>query len=95
MSESGLNRGLNNYPHKGKSGKINYPYLCQENVVCVYADANGLHELNNEQGHDAGDRMLQTVAREMQSRFGDAHTYRVGGDEFVAFVPDREPEMGL
>ena len=91
LSETDLLTGLKNR-NCFENSKINYPYLCQENVVCVYADANGLHELNNEQGHDAGDRMLQTVAREMQSRFGDAHTYRVGGDEFVAFVPDREPE---
>ncbi len=29
-----------------------------DSLSCIYADANGLHELNNSQGHAAGDRML-------------------------------------
>ena len=28
-------------------------------AICVYIDANGLHELNNERGHEAGDLMLR------------------------------------
>ena len=32
--------------------------------------------------------MLQTMARAMQERFGNRDTYRIGGDEFVAFVKD-------
>lgn len=59
-------------------------------LACVYLDANGLHELNNNFGHEAGDRMLRTVGQTMQESFGSQHTYRIGGDEFVAFVLDRE-----
>jgi len=51
---------------------------------CVYLDANGLHELNNEHGHAAGDTMLQAVSKELQAAFGTSDTYRIGGDEFVA-----------
>ena len=32
--------------------------------------------------------MLRFVAEGMRKRFGVEHTYRIGGDEFVAFVPD-------
>lgn len=53
---------------------------------CVYVDANGLHTLNNTQGHEAGDQMLQTVALTMQELFGRKNCYRLGGDEFVAVV---------
>lgn len=66
----------------------------RDTLACVYVDANGLHELNNLHGHAAGDRMLQTVASVMTKYFGDEHTYRIGGDEFLAFVPDR-PEAEL
>ena len=52
-------------------------------------DANGLHELNNSQGHEAGDRMLQAVARQIRNTFGTQHSYRIGGDEFVVFVPEK------
>ncbi|MGI6006225.1 MAG: diguanylate cyclase domain-containing protein [Ruminococcus sp.] len=56
------------------------------NTACIYIDANGLHELNNEHGHEAGDRMLQTVADQIRKMFGSRYAYRIGGDEFLAFV---------
>lgn len=55
-------------------------------LSCVYADANGLHELNNSQGHAAGDRMLRTVADAFVESFGQDHVYRIGGDEFLVFA---------
>jgi diguanylate cyclase (GGDEF)-like protein len=63
-------------------------------LSCVYVDVNGLHELNNASGHEKGDQMLQTVALELQGRFGRDNCYRTGGDEFVAFVQD-EPETAV
>ena len=69
-----------------------YPAKCKNNLTCIYADANGLHELNNTKGHAAGDKMLQTVAHTMQNYFGATNTYRVGGDEFVAFAKDESPD---
>lgn len=53
-------------------------------VYCLYMDVNGLHELNNTKGHEAGDRMLVTVAKRLRETFGESDTYRIGGDEFVA-----------
>ena len=55
----------------------------RENVICIFADVNGLHEKNNEEGHAAGDLMLQTVAGAMAEAFGRENTFRFGGDEFV------------
>ena len=54
-------------------------------AVCIYIDANGLHELNNDQGHEVGDRMLRTVADHLKEQFPEDGIYRVGGDEFVVF----------
>lgn len=56
------------------------------NVACVYIDANGLHNINNRFGHEAGDNMLKAIAQALQSKFGSDKTYRIGGDEFVAFA---------
>lgn len=67
-----------------------YPGHCRKTLACVYADANGLHELNETGGHLAGDNMLQFVAQSLQAQFGEADTYRIGGDEFVAFAVDLE-----
>ena len=62
-----------------------YPGMIRQTITCVYGDVNGLHELNNSKGHEAGDIMLQTVAHALRDCFGRENTYRIGGDEFVAF----------
>lgn len=63
-----------------------------QSLGCVYVDANGLHELNNTHGHEAGDRMLQGIASVLRAEFGRDNAYRIGGDEFVAFVIDADRE---
>ena len=67
-----------------------YPDHCKASLACIYADANGLHELNETGGHLAGDRMLCCIADALREQFGDEHAYRIGGDEFVAFAVDVE-----
>ena len=54
-------------------------------TVCVYIDVNGLHELNNKHGHEAGDKLLQSMAECLRAQFPDDGLYRIGGDEFVVF----------
>ena len=61
-------------------------------LACVYFDVNGLHDLNNEKGHAEGDKMLQFIGKLMMNYYGEDKTYRIGGDEFVAFVPDIDQE---
>ena len=61
---------------------------CRETLLCVFADVNGLHELNDRKGHEAGDRMLILVAEELIKHFGLEQVYRIGGDEFVVFRTD-------
>ena len=70
--------------------KILEPVSPNNDICCIYVDVNGLHELNNTQGHAAGDKMLQTVASLMRTQFGDRHVYRIGGDEFVVLAQDME-----
>lgn len=50
---------------------------------CVYLDVNGLHEINNRLGHEAGDAMLKTVAQVLLRNFRSEDVFRIGGDEFV------------
>jgi diguanylate cyclase (GGDEF)-like protein len=90
MSQTDLLTGVKNRNHYEKRLQ-EYPEMCASSLACVYADVNGLHEMNNKNGHPAGDRMLREVAEEMRQRFGLEHTYRVGGDEFVAFRVDGQP----
>ena len=64
-------------------------------AICVYIDANGLHELNNERGHEAGDLMLRFVADSLMEQFPRGSLYRVGGDEFVVFPAPVEGQTYL
>ncbi len=63
-----------------------------ESLWCVFVDVNGLHEMNNEKGHKAGDTMLCTVAEIVKRIFGERFSYRLGGDEFLAFALDSSEE---
>ena len=73
-------------------------YLCaSENhgfasAVCIYIDANGLHEINNERGHEAGDRMLRMMADQLREQFPDSKIYRIGEDDFVVFPSDAQEQ---
>ena len=62
---------------------------CQTAAIFVYFDVNGLHEVNNTQGHAAGDAMLRVCAQQIAKVFGNENTYRVGGDEFIAITMDK------
>lgn len=91
MSQTDLLTGLKNRNYY-ENRLQKYPEMCRENLICVYGDVNGLHEVNNRQGHSAGDRMLREVAAAMQACFGSEDTCRIGGDEFAAFRMDAQPE---
>ncbi len=91
VSQTDILTGLKNRNHF--EAKVQeYPELCSTNLICVYGDVNGLHEINNTQGHVAGDKMLREVAKHIRQCFGSEHSFRVGGDEFVAFRVDTERE---
>lgn len=81
-------RNRNSYESRLQNAAI----LNSSSIFCVYVDVNGLHELNNDRGHEAGDRMLQYVATVMQNIFGSENTYRIGGDEFIALGTDRDEQ---
>lgn len=91
LSETDLLTGAKNRNHF-ESRQAFYAANCRGSLVCLYTDVNGLHELNNSKGHHAGDVMLQTVAGKLIGHYGQEHTYRIGGDEFVCFILDT-PEV--
>ena len=60
----------------------------QDSVGVVYLDINGLKEINDTFGHDAGDDLIKECASIMKSRGSSNHLYRIGGDEFVIIYLD-------
>jgi diguanylate cyclase (GGDEF)-like protein len=63
----------------------------------LFADIDGLKTVNDELGHDAGDRLIQDGARILQNSFRDSDVVaRLGGDEFAAFTLDAaQPQVIL
>ena len=74
-----------------ESRKISLKY-CRSSVSVVMADINGLKEANDRKGHDAGDRLIATIAACLSEVFGQENVFRIGGDEFVAILLDHTEE---
>lgn len=59
----------------------------------VSLDLDGFKFINDLHGHMAGDEALRTLARDLVENFGHEQIIgRNGGDEFVVFMKDTEPE---
>ena len=55
----------------------------------LFFDVNNLKPINDCQGHDAGDRLLQLVAESLRSVVNrEVHAFRYGGDEFLVVAPN-------
>ena len=63
-----------------------------EPIGIVFADLNGLKTVNDTEGHDAGDALLRDAASALRRVFSPQDIFRVGGDEFVVFLPGVEEE---
>ena len=62
------------------------------NFACIYIDVNGLHIMNNKYGHDAGDEMLIYVSNTLKEVFYGNDIFRYGGDEFIVFAKNTQPD---
>ena len=62
--------------------------------LCYYSfDLNYLKFTNDTYGHLVGDRLLEKAARIIKECFGD-NCYRIGGDEFAAFIKRFDEKEG-
>jgi len=55
----------------------------QSEMGLVILDLDGFRRANTIAGHRGGDEVLAEIARRLLQSAGDAHVYRIGGDEFV------------
>ena len=55
--------------------------------LCLFIDVDGLKDINDREGHDAGDQLLADAAEMLRRIFRtDDVIARIGGDEFAVFV---------
>jgi diguanylate cyclase (GGDEF)-like protein len=61
----------------------------QTGFACLSIDLDRFREINDEMGQACGDILIRMIAARLKSRVGlQAFLARVGGDEFVALIPD-------
>ena len=59
---------------------------CHSMVGVVFGDVMGLKQVNDTQGHDAGDCLIKKAYQIATEIFGKENVYRIGGDEFVMLL---------
>jgi diguanylate cyclase (GGDEF)-like protein/PAS domain S-box-containing protein len=58
-------------------------------LAVAYVDLDGFKAINDQHGHDVGDRLLTALAAHMKKSLREGDTLaRLGGDEFVAILLD-------
>ncbi len=63
------------------------PLRRNESVGVLFMDLDGFKSVNDNLGHDAGDKVLQEVAERLRTALrGHDRAVRLGGDEFVLIV---------
>ena len=62
-----------------------------QRLAMMIMDLDGFKAINDNCGHDVGDRLLKSVANLIQSSLRDTDMlFRYGGDEFVAALPQTD-----
>ena len=66
-----------------------HDYPDMDFAVLIF-DVNNLKDINDSQGHQAGDQLLREAAEVIGSVFTESPVFRVGGDEFVVIARGTE-----
>ncbi len=68
----------------------------QSPLACMMIDADGFKQINDTYGHDAGDAVLNALARRLQNAVRtDDIVCRLGGDEFLIICPNTPLEGAI
>lgn len=72
--------------------------IAEENTasekIAIMIDLNGLKEINDQLGHQAGDELITATAEVMRQTLGEyGSLYRIGGDEYFALLTCTREQM--
>jgi diguanylate cyclase (GGDEF)-like protein len=90
--------GLTTLPNRSLFNKllgqsINQAHRYDRHLAVLFLDLDGFKYINDTLGHGAGDQLLKEVATRLKNCLRDSDTIaRMGGDEFVALLPELNEE---
>lgn len=85
--KDGLTGLLNRTAFNKEVEKINLEKRNYDKLICICADINNLKKVNDTYGHHAGDEIICLAANYLNKYFRQyGNVYRIGGDEFDAFL---------
>ncbi len=59
----------------------------KESVGVIFCDVTGLKQVNDTQGHTAGDALICCACESLRRTFAGYELFRIGGDEFLVLCP--------
>ena len=76
--------------HAYQETEQKYDKLIKDGILkdfgLIVFDLNGLKQINDSKGHEAGDQYIKNACRMICMQFKHSPIYRIGGDEFVAVL---------
>ena len=66
--------------------------LAEDPFAIAVCDINGLKQVNDQQGHSAGDEFIKNACMMICNTFKHSPVFRVGGDEFVVILKGNDFE---
>lgn len=87
LTGCGNRRAYTNEMEANAGGEI------QQGLSYLAIDIDGLKEINDSYGHEAGDKVISGAAECIEGCFGTkGKVYRIGGDEFAVLTTEDAPE---
>ncbi len=83
---------LTGLPMRNRGEKLAAQFMQQDNGYLVFLDMDNLKKINDIYGHKAGDRALKLLGTMLLEFAQHSVVCRLGGDEFLMFVPNVSKE---
>jgi two-component system, cell cycle response regulator len=84
------------YFNQGLTRELTRAHRLEQPISCLFVDLDFFKKINDTYGHQAGDRTLKVVAKEIQKHLRKTDLLaRFGGEEFVVLLPYSDSEMAL
>ena len=84
---------LTGLPMRSRGEKLVAQFMQKYDGCLVFIDMDNLKQINDIHGHKAGDRSLKLLGTLLSNLAPNAVVCRLGGDEFLLFVPDVNEDM--